>query len=196
LNAENAPKHSLVLLRHACIRTQTHTDTHTHIPHTRTHARTQACACAGDLLWVISGEEASIQWPGTGEEAAVPKAESVCYVCELAGTPGKFDPKKAKALGVPHPSVSPCSSCACLRDRQLCQTSRQTIQMALDRQLCLAKRQTIYMATDANTAGRDGRWCVLLLEWQGHGRAPPSVAFRGGSGDQHTVQGRTSTCAS
>lgn len=50
------------------------------------------------------GGGGSIAWPGTGPEAAAPR-ESVCYVCELAGTPGKFDPQKAKELGVPHPKV-------------------------------------------------------------------------------------------
>jgi hypothetical protein len=44
-------------------------------------------------------------WPGTGTDARQ-VAESVCYVCELAGMPGKFDPKTAAALGVPKGPVS------------------------------------------------------------------------------------------
>lgn len=44
-------------------------------------------------------------WPGTGPDASQ-VAESVCYVCELAGMPGKFDPKCAAALGVPKGPVS------------------------------------------------------------------------------------------
>jgi hypothetical protein len=51
-------------------------------------------------------------WPGTGPDAGQ-VAESVCYVCELAGTPGKFDPKCAAALGVPKGPVSQSSGESC-----------------------------------------------------------------------------------
>lgn len=43
-------------------------------------------------------------WPGTGQEA-VHEPPSVAYVCEMAGVPGKFDPSRAAALGVPRGPV-------------------------------------------------------------------------------------------
>lgn len=61
---------------------------------------------------MYAGVVPNIQWPCTGPDAGTAKAETVCYVCELAGTPGKFDPKKAKELGVPHPRVSEMRGCA------------------------------------------------------------------------------------
>lgn len=65
-----------------------------------------AAAGAGGAAGATAGSE--VHWPGTGEEAEA-QVEAVAYVCELAGVPGKFDPKKAIALGLkPGPVSGPC----------------------------------------------------------------------------------------
>lgn len=53
------------------------------------------------------------RWPGTADEAVAEK-EAVAYVCEFAGTPGKFDPKRAEALGLKPGPVSHVAAAACV----------------------------------------------------------------------------------